>query len=99
LTIDPLIARLASWQNILCFVEKFRKMKFTAGTLVDVDKKGHYELFGELTMTGIRKQIKLDVQLAGLYKGPWGTEKALFGKINRKDSGLNWNAVWKRVVF
>jgi len=52
-------------------------------------------LYGELIMKGIKKQIKLDVEMAGVIKDPFGTEKALFsvrGKINRKDWGLNWNA-------
>ena len=47
-------------------------------------------------MKGIGKQIKLDVEFGGVIKDPWGAEKALFsidGKINRKDWGLNYNAV------
>jgi polyisoprenoid-binding protein YceI len=53
-------------------VEKFKKINFTAGTLVEVNKNRHYELYGELTMKGIRKQIKLDVEFGGLVKDPWG---------------------------
>lgn len=52
-------------------------------------------MYGELTMKGITKQIKLTVEFGGIMKDPWGNEKAGFklsGTINRKDWGLLWNA-------
>ena len=55
-----------------------------------------YELTGILIMKGISKEIKLDVEFGGINKDPWGNHKAGFtisGKINRKDWGLNWNAL------
>lgn len=76
-------------------VENFKEIHFTGNTYEDVDKDGSYELYGDLTIKGIKKQIKLDVEFGGIVKDPWGNEKALFkinGKINRKDWGLNWNA-------
>jgi polyisoprenoid-binding protein YceI len=51
-------------------------------------------IYGNLTIKGIKKQIKLDVEFGGVMKDPWGNHKAAFtvnGKINRKDWGLNWN--------
>ena len=54
-----------------------------------------YELYGDLTMKGVTKPVKLEVEFSGLMKDPWGNTKAGFsvsGKINRKDWGLNWNA-------
>ncbi len=62
-----------------------------------VDKKddNHYELWGDLTIRGITKRIKLDVQFEGIQKDPWGNEVAglsVEGEINRKDWELNWNA-------
>lgn len=56
----------------------------------------HYELTGVLTMKGIGKKIKLDVEFGGVNKDPWGNQKAGFtikGKINRKEWGLNWNVL------
>lgn len=47
-----------------------------------------------LTIKGINKQVKLDVEFGGVMKDQWGNHKAGFtinGKINRKDWGLNWN--------
>src|SRR4030095_989516 len=74
--------------------EKFKEINFTANTFLDVNKEGSFELYGELTMKGIKKQIKLNVESGGFIKDPWGMERVLFnvsGKINRKDWGLNWN--------
>lgn len=54
-----------------------------------------YELKGDLTMKGVTKPVKLDVEFGGIGKDPWGNEKAGFslsGKLNRKDWGLTWNA-------
>jgi polyisoprenoid-binding protein YceI len=75
-------------------VENFKEINFTADSYEDVDKDGSYELYGNLTIKGISKQIKLEVEFGGVVKDPWGNEKAGFkinGKINRKDWGLNWN--------
>jgi polyisoprenoid-binding protein YceI len=77
-------------------VEQFREISFIANTLIEAEQEGRFVLHGELTMKGIKKQIKLDVELGAIVKDPWGAEKALFninGKINRKDWGLNYNAV------
>lgn len=76
-------------------VENHKEITFTANTYEKVDRDGSYELWGELTIKGITKKIKLDVEFGGVEKDPWGNEKAGFsinGKINRKDWGLNWNS-------
>ncbi len=62
----------------------------------NVDSDGSYEMTGDLTIKGITKPVKLSVEFGGVVKDPWGNTKAGFtinGKINRKDFGLNWNAV------
>ena len=76
-------------------VENFKEINFTGNTYTEVDKDGSYELYGDLTIKGIKKQVKFDVEFGGVVKDPWGNEKAIFnvnGKINRKDFGLTWNA-------
>jgi len=76
-------------------VENYKELNFTGDSYENVDKDGSYELFGNLTIKGIKKQVKLDVEFGGVMKDPWGNHKAAFtinGKINRKDWGLNWNA-------
>jgi len=55
-----------------------------------------YQLEGELTIRGTTKRVTLAVEFGGTVVDPWGNTKAGFeinGKINRKDFGLNWNAL------
>lgn len=74
----------------------FPKITFTATKYSSVDNDGSYELTGDLTLHGVTKPVTLSVEFGGVIKDPWGNIKAGFtinGKINRKDFGLNWNAV------
>lgn len=76
-------------------VENHKQITFIGDTYEKVDNDGSYTLWGDLTIKGITKKIKLDVEFGGIMKDPWGNEKAGFtinGKINRKDWELNWNA-------
>ncbi|MBC7866890.1 MAG: polyisoprenoid-binding protein [Gloeobacteraceae cyanobacterium ES-bin-316] len=76
-------------------VMNYPQINFMANSYENVDSDGSYELWGELTIKGIAKKIKLDVEFGGVVKDPWGNEKAGFtlnGKVNRKDWGLHWNA-------
>jgi polyisoprenoid-binding protein YceI len=53
-------------------------------------------LYGELTLKGVTKPVKLNVEFNGRTKDPWGNERAAFtvtGKINRTDWGVNFNSV------
>ena len=75
-------------------VQKHKQITFISNTIGKSDADGNHELWGELTMTGITKNVKLNVQFGGIIKDPWGNEKAGFtvtGKINRSDWGLTWN--------
>ena len=54
------------------------------------------EAYGDFTMKGVTKNIKLDFDNGGTIKDPWGNERAGFalsGKIDRKDFGITWNKV------
>ena len=76
-------------------VDHFKEITFLANTYEKTPKGGNYALYGDLTIKGITKKIKLNVAYGGLMKDPWGNNKAVFsvsGKINRKDWNLNWNA-------
>ena len=75
-------------------VVNYPQITFVASSAGSIDNDGSYELWGNLTIKGIGKKIKLDVEFGGVIKDPWGNEKAGFtinGKVNRKDWGLNWN--------
>jgi polyisoprenoid-binding protein YceI len=74
--------------------ENFPVMSFVSSRLEKVDDET-WNLSGNLTIRGVTKPVKLDVEFGGMGKDPWGNTKAGFslnGKINRKDWGLNWNA-------
>src|SRR5579863_599803 len=74
---------------------KFPQLKFKATKYENVDNDGSYELYGDLTIRDVTKNVKLDVEFGGIVKDPWGSTRAGFsinGKISRKDFGLKWNA-------
>lgn len=55
-----------------------------------------FEMTGDLTLRGVTRSVKLEVEFAGIVQDPYGNTKAGFslkGKINRKDFGLTWSAV------
>ncbi len=59
-------------------------------------KGDEWELTGVLSLHGVSRPVTLAAEFGGVVKDPWGNVKAGFsvsGKINRKDFGLNWNAV------
>ena len=69
--------------------------KLTFKSLSLTKSGDEYQLTGELTLHGITKTVKLDAEVSGLLKDPWGNTKVamnISGKINRKDWGLNWNS-------
>ena len=75
-------------------VENYKEITFK-GTSIEAIDEDNYTVVGDITIKGIAKQIKLDVEFGGVMKDPWGNEKAGYsinGKISRKDWGLNWNA-------
>ena len=75
-------------------VKNHKQIAFSSNTIGDPDKDGNHELWGELTMRGISKLIKLNIHYGGTIRDPWGNEKAGFtvsGKINRSEWGLIWN--------
>ncbi len=75
-------------------VNNHKQITFISSTIGKPDTEGNMELWGELTMIGITKNVKLNVQFGGIIIDPWGNEKAGFsisGKIKRSDWGLVWN--------
>lgn len=77
-------------------VTKYPKLKFVATKYESVDNDGSYELYGDLTIRDVTKNVKLGVEFGGVVTDAYGNTKAGFsinGKINRKDFGLTWNAV------
>lgn len=73
--------------------ENHPKLTFKASSFT---KDGDdYEITGDLSIKEVTKPVKFPVEFSGLMKDPWGNTKAglnIYGKINRKDWGLNWNS-------
>jgi polyisoprenoid-binding protein YceI len=75
---------------------KFPELTFQSSSFKKLNQDGEYELKGDLTIKNVTKPVTLKVNHGGTAKDPWGNTKAGFsvsGKINRKDWGLNYNAV------
>ena len=74
--------------------EEHEQLKFVGH---DFEKAGDgYILNGDLTIRGVTKPIRVNVEMAGIVVDPYGQTKAGFtvdGKISRKEFGLVWNAV------
>lgn len=69
------------------------KITFQSAKIEKEDEK-NYVLHGDLAMNGITKPVKLDVEVLGIMKDPYGRKKAgfsLHGKVNRKEWNINWN--------
>jgi polyisoprenoid-binding protein YceI len=75
-------------------VEKYPELKFKS-TKVEKTDSDIFALHGELTLKGVTKPVKLNVEFNGTTKDPWGGERAGFvitGKINRTDWGVSFNS-------
>jgi polyisoprenoid-binding protein YceI len=77
-------------------VDTFKEINFIANSFEKQDNDGSFILYGNLTIKGVTKQLKLDVRFNGVAKDSSGNTRAAFsitGKMNRLDWGLNWNSV------
>lgn len=73
----------------------YPQIKFTTTKSEAVDNDGSYNLYGDLTIRDVTKNVKMSVEFGGVVKDAYGNTKAGFtinGKINRKEFGLTWNA-------
>jgi polyisoprenoid-binding protein YceI len=76
-------------------VEHHKQITFVSSTMGKMDLEDDSELWGELTIRGITKNVKLDVHFGGIMQDLWGNEKVGFtvtGKINRNDWEIIWNS-------
>jgi len=74
--------------------QNHKQITFTSTQIGIADSKGNRELWGELTIKGITKSIKLNVVFGGLITDPWKNQRAGFavsGVINRSEWGLVWS--------
>jgi polyisoprenoid-binding protein YceI len=73
--------------------EKFPTIDFAS---TKIEKAGDdFVLHADLTIKGVTKNVKFDLEFEGTGKDPWGNLKAGFSaktEINRKEWGLEYNA-------
>jgi len=75
-------------------VEQFPTMTFTSTKLTG--SGSDFEVTGDLTIKGVTRPVTFDLEVGGVQQDPWGNTKAGFtltGSINRKDFGMEYNAV------
>ena len=76
-------------------VDHFPFITFKSKRVILTD--GNYgQLIGDLTIRNITKEVALEGEYGGVNLTPFNAYTAGFnlrGKVNRKDWGLNWNAV------
>lgn len=76
-------------------VDKYPTLSFRSTKIEKIDDES-FHVFGELTLKGVTRQVKLNVEFNGITKDPWGNQRAGFlvtGKINRSDFGVSFNSV------
>jgi polyisoprenoid-binding protein YceI len=77
-------------------VEDHKQIKFTSKTIGKSDTEGNHELWGELAIKGVSKNVKFNMQFGEVSVDALGNEKGaltITGKINRSGWGLMWNSM------
>ncbi len=75
--------------------DEYPRLTFESKSL-KVTGDDEYEMTGDITIRGTSKPITLKAIHGGTVEDPYGNTKAGFeitGELNRKDFGLEWNAV------
>lgn len=75
--------------------EEHPKLTFKSTGVKNVDGD-HLTLVGDLTIRDTTREVELDTTFLGKGIDPWGGTRIAFEAsttINRKDFGLNWNAL------
>jgi polyisoprenoid-binding protein YceI len=76
-------------------VKRHKQITFTASTIGKIDADGKAQLWGELTIIGVKRNIKLDAQFTNVVKDLSGNQKVevtIASTINRADWELRWNS-------
>jgi len=75
-------------------VDQHPTMTFTSTSITGGGSD--FEVTGDLTIKGITKPVTFELEFGGVEQDPWGNTRAGFtlsGSINRKDFGVEYNAV------
>ena len=72
---------------------KYPEITFRS-TRIEKAGEDRYQLTGDLTIAGVTRPVRLEVEALGRTKDPWGGERSGFSArttIDRRDFGLVWN--------
>src|SRR5215213_2700200 len=75
--------------------DKYPEIIFKSTRVEKLDNENFF-VYGDLTLKGITKTVKLNVEYSGVTKDPWGGERSgvvITGKINRSEWGVTFNTV------
>lgn len=75
--------------------EKFPNIKFKS-TKIEKTGENTYNIYGDLTIKDVTKQIVVKGEVEGIIKDPYGNMRAGIvaeGSLNREEFGLKWNVV------
>jgi len=74
--------------------ERYPQIAFLSNTIKKSGIDNNHELWGDLTIKGISKNVQLNLQFGGIQNDPFGNQKAGFtvtGKIKKSDWDITWN--------
>jgi polyisoprenoid-binding protein YceI len=74
-------------------VEKYPEITYESTRVEPIDDQSS-RIYGNLTMHGITKEVRLDVVVEGVDTDPWGNERAglsATGSLNRSDFDMKFN--------
>jgi polyisoprenoid-binding protein YceI len=74
-------------------VEQYLEITFESTRVEPIDEESSH-VFGNLTMHGVTREVKLDVVLQGTDTDPWGNERAgleAIGTLKRSDFDMKFN--------
>jgi len=74
-------------------METYPEITFVS-TAVEQSDGEQFRVTGDLTIKGVSRPVRLQVEYLGHATDPWGNDRAVFsavGKLNREDWGLTWN--------
>lgn len=76
-------------------MERYPEITYVSTGVEKLDDE-HYRVTGDLSIKGVTRPVTVDFEFTGAVVDPFGNERIGFegsATINRKDWGVNWNAV------
>jgi polyisoprenoid-binding protein YceI len=81
--------------NDFLAMDEHPEITFTSTDVERADEE-HFRVTGDLTIRGVTRPVTVDFEYTGAAVDPFGNERVGFegqATINRKDWGVNWNAL------